>query len=89
MKCHDVSRAQNCNIVNSHKTEREERRPERPDCGVDIRKILFAVCRAVEDLIARAPSAMKNKVVAPPDGSRGEALKVCSPFALGLRPLCA
>ena len=40
-----------------------------------------------EDLIARAPSAMKIGVVAPPDGGRGEALKVFSHFALGLRPL--
>ena len=61
--------------------------PEQHECDVDICKILYAVCRVVcgttmfqealtEDLIARAP-----------DGSRGEALKVCSPFALGLRPL--
>ena len=40
-----------------------------------------------EDLIARAPSAMKIKSVAPLDGSREEALKVFSPFALGLRSL--
>ena len=29
MRCHDVSRAQNCDTKNSHKTEREERQLNR------------------------------------------------------------